>query len=132
VSAFARAALSVSAFSVGAFAFDSAPIPPAPAPTGSGGGRYYSPGKLDEDLEKLRLEAEHAEQVREAVVEAVTQNYYAPEKVAKRDALAKLSEIAAFLQFRVTKADRELLALEVMILKMEQDDDDDAIAILLQ
>lgn len=96
---------------------------PTPTPTGSGGGHWYGAEYPDYELEKKRKKAKHASQVREAAVEAVTQNYYNPS--VNLEALAILAKIAEQLSFSITKADRQLLELEIIAVRMQQERDDE-------
>lgn len=96
-----------------------------------GGSSYYISYTYEEELEILREKARHKTFVKQAAIQAITQNYYAPKSKIDTSGLKILKSIANDLEIELDKNDKLLLKLEIKhILALRDLDDEETILLL--
>jgi hypothetical protein len=92
---------------------------------------YYISYTYEEELQIAREKAIHATFVKQAAVQAVTQNYYAPKSKIDTSGIKILRNIANDLQIELDKNDKLLLKMEIKhILALRDLDDEETILLL--
>lgn len=91
----------------------------------------YLNWSYEDELKYEREKSKNRQIVYEAAVEAVTHNYYAPNRVVDEAGLNKLKSMARDLEVSITKQDEILLKLEIDHIRTLQIlDDEDVISLL--
>lgn len=100
-------------------------IPPATSGGSYSPNYHYISYSFQEKLEIEREKSRIPEIVKQAAIQAVTQNYYSPKKTVDDEGLKILKTLTNAFSTEISKNDKKLLELEISYIRALQDRDDE-------